>query len=116
MKFIKKYWYIILLLIILVISFCFYLGTKENKKEEETFLDKQVEEYAIDYFNRFATITNVDTYEVSIKMLKEAVNQGMTKYDLERLAKCVDNSSMKFEIEPGESNYKTYKNEFICAK
>lgn len=118
MEIIKKYWYILVLLIALVISFCFYIKTKEPQQKENTELkaSKEIEEYAIDYFNKFVTVSNVNTYEVTIKMLKDAADQSLASYDKASLEKCHDESSMKFELEPGETNYKSYKNEFLCEK
>lgn len=118
MEIIKKYWYIVILLIILIISFCFFIKSNETKKEEnpELIASKEIEEYAIDYFNKFVSISNVTTYEVTIKMLKDVVEQGLATYDTSKLSMCLDESSIKFEVDPGETNYRSYKNEFLCKK
>lgn len=116
MEIIKKYWYIIVLIIILIISFGFFIKTKENKNEptNEIKASKEIEEYAIDYFNKFISLASINKYEVTVKMLKEVASQGLTQYDIEKLNKCEDETAIVFEVEPGETNYKSYKNEIIC--
>ena len=114
---IKKYWYIIILLIALVISFCFYLKSKtpnQNEIANNVVNNETIEEYAKNYFDNFVSVANINEYNVTIKMLKEAVNQGLANYDESKLNECEDDSYIKFIIETGETNYKSYESNLIC--
>ncbi len=119
MKIVKKYWYLVILLIVLIISFCFYLRSKspkQNEKDNKVVKNEMIEKYAKDYFNNFVSVANINEYDVTIKMLKDAVNQGLADYDVSKLNECEDDSYVKFIIEAGESNYKSYESNLICKQ
>jgi len=119
MKLVKKYWYLVILLIVLIISFCFYLRSKspkQNENDNKVVKNEMIEKYAKDYFNNFVSVANINEYDVTIKMLKDAVNQVLADYDASKLNECEDDSYVKFIIEIGESNYKSYESNLICKQ
>lgn len=117
MKIIKKYWYFIVLIILLVVSFLFYLKSKNKKVEDNIVYDNNtVVEYAKEYFDSFALTSNINEYEVTVKMLKDAVNNNFAKYDLNELNKCEDDSYVRFVIKQGETGYESFESKLICKK
>lgn len=118
MKIVKKYWYIIALLIILIISLCFYFKTKENKNElKDTITEnKEIINYAIDYYNNLININNINEYDVTVKMLKDAITYGIANYDQTTLEQCEETSYVKLFIKQDSNEYEKYENHLICKK
>lgn len=118
MKIIKKYWYIIVLLILLIISLCFYLKTRENKSETKDTIteNKEIINYAIDYYNNFVSINNINEYDVTVKMLKDAVTYGLANYDQATLEQCEETSYIKLFIKQDSNEYENHENHLICKK
>lgn len=86
--------------IILIIVMCFVLVGCELSKEEKAFKD-----YAIDYYENYMKDIQMDSYQITIKMLKNSNRQKITDYDLSKLENCDDDSYINISIKNNEKNY-----------
>lgn len=119
MKIIKKFWYIFLLAIILVIvMFIYFLGkenTDVNEQINKNNENKQLLTYAEDYFNNYVNVLGINEYNVTIKMLKDAVNLELASYDMTELEKCEDDSYATIFIKTGETTLDKIDSYFKCT-
>ena len=117
MQIIKKYWFIFVLIILLIVAICFYVKTNKKEEVKNDYADnKIVVGYAVDYFEKFVEIENVDEYNVTVKMLKVAQNNQLADYNMDELNKCEEDSFVKFTLKKGENGYEKYESALICKK
>lgn len=86
--------YLLILLMCVIITGC---GTS---KEEKLF-----KEYASDYYNNYMKDIKMDSYQVTLEMLKNSNEQKITNYDLSELNKCDDESYVNISIVYGKESY-----------
>lgn len=117
MQIIKKYWLIFVLIILLIVAICFYVKTNKKEEVKNDYTDnKIVVGYAVDYFEKFVEIENVDEYNVTVKMLKVAQNNQLADYNMDELNKCEEDSFVKFTLKKGENGYERFESALICQK
>ena len=117
MQVIKRYWYILVLIIVLIVSVCFYIKSNKTVEQEENYVDnKTVVSYAVDYFENFVSVVNVNEYDVTVAMLKNAKNNQLADYDMNELNKCEEESYVKFILNADENGYESYESVLICQK
>ena len=78
--------------------------------------NKIVVGYAVDYFEKFVEIENVDEYNVTVKMLKVAQNNQLADYNMDELNKCEEDSFVKFTLKKGKNGYERFESALICQK
>lgn len=117
MQIIKKYWFIFVLIILLIVAICFYVKTNKKEDVKNDYTDnKIVVGYAVDYFEKFVEIENVDEYNVTVKMLKVAQNNQLADYNMDELNKCEEDSFVKFTLKKGKNGYERFESALICQK
>lgn len=117
MQIIKKYWFIFVLIILLIVAICFYVKTNKKEEVKNDYADnKIVVGYAVDYFEKFVEIENVDEYNVTVKMLKVAQNNQLADYSMDELSKCEEDSFVKFTLKKGKNGYERFESALICQK
>ena len=99
----KKKGIIWIIVIILVIGLALLFLLKESKTNT---LENEFSTSAKDYFNNYISIgTGANAYKVSLKMLKESNEEGLTEYNLKSFKSC--NEEKTFAMV--SFNYKTGK-------
>lgn len=117
MEIIKKHWYIVLLAIVLIIVAIMYFSEKNESQSTENNTpteNQKILSYAEDYFYNHVNISGTDEYNVTIEMLKNAVNLQVASYDMTELEKCEDTSYAILTIKPGETKIEKIESHFIC--
>lgn len=118
MNILKKFWYIILLALILIVVVIIYFANKEkpvvSEQTNQNNENKQLLTYAEDYFNNYVNVLGINEYNVTIKMLKDAVNLELATYDIESLERCEDDSYATITIKTGETTIDKIDSHFIC--
>ena len=101
----KKGTMFILMLILIVLLFA--LGIFLFKENKTSNLEKDFSGFAKDYFNNYMSIgTGANAYKVSLKMLKETNDEGLTDYDLKKFNSCNESKTyamVSFDYKTGKA-------------
>lgn len=83
-------------------------GKKINYEEEmKTVATAHYEKY-------MKGVTGVDAHTVTLKVLRDTNKQGVTKYDLKKLEKCEDDSSVTLVLDKDKKEISKYEYNMKC--
>lgn len=88
-------------IILLCFSVVFLSGCGKKDKYQEI-----MKEYAIDYYEKYMKMVDMDEYVITIDMLKNANEKVNSNYDLKILDKCNNKSSVTIIITEKGYEYK----------
>lgn len=72
--------------------------------------EKDFKKYALDYYENYMKTIDMDSYQVTIAMLKNSNKLKETNYNLENLKTCNDDSYINITIKNDKVNYEVKLN------
>ncbi len=99
---------------VFLVSTLFLTGCTFNQNKNEKY-EKVMEEYGMDYYEKYQKgIRGIDEFKITLADLKNANEQQVTNYDLEKINKCKDDSVIEIKVDDTDGSVKSFKITMNC--